>query len=142
MLSLPTTRLTRSGSVAHEVSYRPCSGHKLAEFLRQQGHDVSEISERGSDPGDKIILQWAAEEERIVVTMAKDFAGPIYLEGRMQSGMIRLPDVRSSQRIEIMKELLDAHAGGLAEGRVITVRGGRIRTSHSPNIAPPQRKME
>jgi predicted nuclease of predicted toxin-antitoxin system len=106
-----------------------CAGRKVAEFLRTQGHDVSEISERGADPGDSAILQWAAEEDRILVTMDKDFGKLVYLAKQAHSGIVRLPDVRSSQRLEIMKQLLEFRAVHLNEGAIITVRGDRIRTS-------------
>jgi|WetSurMetagenome_2_1015567.scaffolds.fasta_scaffold38313_4 predicted nuclease of predicted toxin-antitoxin system len=109
-----------------------CVGHKIAEFLKSQGHDVSEISERGADPGDPVILQWAAEEDRILVTMDKDFGKLVYLNRLAHSGIVRLPDVRSSQRMEIMQQLLDFHAAHLSEGAMITIRGGRIRTSFPP----------
>jgi predicted nuclease of predicted toxin-antitoxin system len=49
-----------------------CAGRRLAEWLRGQGHDVLESRERGDDPGDDAILQWAASENRIRVTMDKD----------------------------------------------------------------------
>jgi len=50
-----------------------CAGHRLAEWLRQQGHDVIEGRDRGPDPGDRVLLEWAATEKRILVTMDKDF---------------------------------------------------------------------
>jgi predicted nuclease of predicted toxin-antitoxin system len=114
-----------------------CAGRRIAEFLKQQGHDVSEVAERKSDPGDIAILQWASDENRILVTMDKDFGRLVYLENRTHSGIIRLPDVRSPQRSEIMKRILEAHSINLAEGCMITIRGDRIRISFSEgfNIA-------
>lgn len=50
-----------------------CAGRRLADWLRQQGHDVVESRERGRDPGDRTLLEWAAAEERVLVTMDKDF---------------------------------------------------------------------
>jgi predicted nuclease of predicted toxin-antitoxin system len=106
-----------------------CAGHRIAEFLETQGHDVSELSDRGPDPGDRTVLQWAWEENRVLVTMDKDFGKLVYLEGQTHCGLIRLPDIPPFQRIEIMKQLLKDHAAHLAEGCMLTVRGGRIRTS-------------
>ena len=34
-----------------------CAGHRLADWLRLQGHDVIESQERGPDPGDR--ERWA-----------------------------------------------------------------------------------
>jgi predicted nuclease of predicted toxin-antitoxin system len=48
-----------------------CAGRRLAEWLRGQGHDVLESRERGADPGDDVILEWAVAESRILITMRK-----------------------------------------------------------------------
>ncbi len=34
-----------------------CAGQGLADWLRDQGHDVVESRERGPDPGDRILLE-------------------------------------------------------------------------------------
>ena len=57
-----------------------CAGRRLAEWLRSQGHDVVESRERGPDPGDRILLQWAADEERVLVTIDTDFGELLFLE--------------------------------------------------------------
>ncbi|MGH8521772.1 MAG: DUF5615 family PIN-like protein, partial [Gammaproteobacteria bacterium] len=46
-----------------------CAGHRLSEWLRAQGHDVVESRERGPDPGDRVLLEWARAEDRILVTI-------------------------------------------------------------------------
>jgi predicted nuclease of predicted toxin-antitoxin system len=48
-----------------------CAGHRLAEWLRAQDHDVVESRERGPDPGDRVLLEWAGAEDRILVTMER-----------------------------------------------------------------------
>lgn len=50
----------------------------IVEWLRQQGHDVVESRERGPDPGDRILLAWAASEQRIILTIDKDFGEFIF----------------------------------------------------------------
>jgi len=50
-----------------------CAGTLIAQWLRAQGHDVLESRERGPDPGDHILLAWAAQESRILVTIDTDF---------------------------------------------------------------------
>ena len=52
-----------------------CAGRRLAEWLRTQEHDVVESRERGPDPGDRTLLAWASAEERVLITMDKDFGG-------------------------------------------------------------------
>ena len=109
-----------------------CAGTLIAQWLRSQGHDVVESRERGPDPGDQILLAWAAQESRILVTIDTDFGQLVFLEGLPHSGLVRLPDVRSNERLEIMKELVERFQAELEAGAIITVRGGKIRISQSP----------
>jgi predicted nuclease of predicted toxin-antitoxin system len=111
-----------------------CAGFRLAQWLRDQGHDVVESRERGADPGDRVLLQWAAAEDRILVTMDKDFGELLYLENVPHRGLIRLPDVPANQRIALMERLLVAYGQDLVQRAVITVRGGRVRISRTPQV--------
>jgi predicted nuclease of predicted toxin-antitoxin system len=108
-----------------------CAGRRLADWLRAQGHDVVESRERGRDPGDRALLAWAAQEERIVVTMDKDFGEIVFVEKAPHCGLVRLPDVPADKRILLMEKVLARHARELSEQSIITVRGGRIRVSRS-----------
>lgn len=108
-----------------------CAGRRLAEWLRSEGHDVLESRGRGPDPGDRTLLDWAAAERRILVTMDKDFGEFLFVEGAPHSGLVRLPDVPVEQRIALMKRLLIDHAANLAERAIITIRGGRMRISRT-----------
>ena len=85
-----------------------CAGTLVAEWFRSQGHDVVESRERGPDPGDRILLEWAARESRSLVTIDTDFGQLVFLERMPHSGLIRLPDVPSNQRTQIVEELLSA----------------------------------
>lgn len=50
-----------------------CAGTRLARWLGDAGHDVLESRQRGSGPGDRVLLKWAVDEQRILVTLDKDF---------------------------------------------------------------------
>jgi predicted nuclease of predicted toxin-antitoxin system len=81
-----------------------CAGRLLAEWLRNQGHNVVESRELGPDPGDRVLLDWAAQEARILVTIDTDFGELIYLENVPHAGLIRLPDVPSHERQLILQQ--------------------------------------
>ncbi|MBI3781955.1 MAG: DUF5615 family PIN-like protein [Deltaproteobacteria bacterium] len=106
-----------------------CAGHRLARWLREQGHDVEETRDRGIDPGDVTILQWAVTENRIVVTIDTDFGELVFLRGAAHCGMVRLPDVPAAERIALMRDLVLRYSEELMAKAVITVRGGRIRVT-------------
>lgn len=108
-----------------------CAGHRLAEWLRSQGHDVVESKDLGPDPGDRVLLDWAYESGRVLVTLDKDFGEFLYVELQPHSGLVRLPDLPAQRRIEIMEEILRCHGRELSDRAVITVRGGRIRISRT-----------
>ena len=106
-----------------------CAGRRLADWLRSQGHDVVESRERGRDPGDRKVLQWAAEEARVLVTMDKDFGEFVFVERAAHAGLFRRPDVPAERRIALMERVLADHGTELSAGAVVTVRGGRVRIS-------------
>lgn len=108
-----------------------CAGRRLSEWLRDQGHDVLESRERGTDPGDRVILEWAVTEDRIVVSIDTDFGELIFLDGAPHCGMVRLPDVPADERIRLMNDLLDRYGADLEAKAVVTVRGGRVRVTRS-----------
>lgn len=110
-----------------------CAGHKLAVWLRTQGHDVTEARELGRDPGDRSILQLAASLHGVLVTIDKDFGQFIFLEHAPHCGLVRLPDVPVPERIRSMQQVLQKCEGQDWEHLVVTVRGERIRITRSPS---------
>ena len=56
-----------------------CAGRRIAEWLSSLGHDVIETRSLGQDPGDRVILDWAAGENRILVTIDTDFGKLVYV---------------------------------------------------------------
>ena len=109
-----------------------CAGRRLADWLRNNGHDALEAQTIGPDPGDRALLELAEAEGRILVTIDKDFGELIYLHDVPHAGLIRLPDVRASRRIEIIAELIEQYRSELEERAVITVQGRHVRISRPP----------
>ena len=109
-----------------------CTGRLLADWLRNQGNDVVESRELGPDPGDRALLDWAAKETRILVTIDTDFGELIYVENLSHAGLVRLPDVPARERQLVMQDLLTRYETELQDGAIITVRGGRTRISKGP----------
>ncbi len=61
------------------------------------GHDVVETADYWSDdPGDHIILARAKAEDRVLVTLDKDFGELIFAEDLPHCGVIRLSDVSAN----------------------------------------------
>ena len=109
-----------------------CAGRRLADWLRNNGHDALEAHSFCPDPGDRALLELAESENRVVITIDKDFGELIYLHRVPHAGLIRLPDVRASRRIEIIADIIDHYEQDLAERAIITVQGRNVRVSR-PN---------
>lgn len=110
-----------------------CAGHRLAKWLRDQGHDVVEARELGVDPGDQALLERAAADGRILVTIDTDFGELVYVRKVPHAGLVRLPDVPAERRIALIAEVLDRYLQALEIQAVVTVRDRRIRISHPPS---------
>ncbi|MCC6473618.1 MAG: DUF5615 family PIN-like protein [Burkholderiales bacterium] len=109
-----------------------CAGVTLAKWLRDKGHDVEDASQWLQDPGDAAILERAADEDRILVTIDTDLDLLIFVDERPHRGLVRLPDCPAGERIAILSDLLARHEADLAAGAVITVSAGRVRISRPP----------
>jgi predicted nuclease of predicted toxin-antitoxin system len=68
-------------------------------------------------------------EQRVLISMDKDFGGLVFLLHERHRGLIRLPDVPARARIELVRQILEHHAKDLEDGAIVTVRGSRIRVS-------------
>ncbi len=102
-------------------------GREIAEWLLEQGHDVSEV--RLIDPtlGDLAILRLARAQNRIVITTDKDFGELAVRQGEAHCGIVRLPDVRMSERKAMLSTLISHYREALEKGAIITLTGTRIR---------------
>lgn len=109
-----------------------CAGRTIADWLRAAGHDVVETRERGPDPGDLTVLEWAYAENRILITIDTDFGQLVFLGRVPHHGLIRLPDVPAIQRINLLDELFDRFRAEIEGGAVVTISGGRIRITRAP----------
>ena len=110
-----------------------CVGRRLAQWLRENGHDVLEADMLGPDPGDMALLELAASSDRILITIDTDFGELIFRRGQSHAGLVRIPDVPAEQRIEMLDAVIHRYRPALEERAVITIRGGRIRISRPPS---------
>jgi predicted nuclease of predicted toxin-antitoxin system len=106
-----------------------CAGARLARGLRSIGHDVLDASTWETDPGDADILARAVVEDRVLVTIDKDFGLLVFAEDRPHRGIVRMPDCPAAERLRILIDLIERHRDDLEARAMITVRDGRVRIS-------------
>jgi predicted nuclease of predicted toxin-antitoxin system len=102
-----------------------CGGAKAQ--LAATGHDVVWAGDKSQDPGDQVLLQQAAGEKRVLVTLDKDFGELAVFHNIVHAGIIRLAGFRSVQQAGVSERILAAYGKELAAGALITVEPGRVR---------------
>jgi len=95
--------------------------------LRAEGHDVTWAGEWPEDPGDDEILERAHREERVLVTLDKDFGELAIFHGLPHSGIIRLVNLRARQQASVCLRVIDLHGEDLKAGAIITAESNRLR---------------
>lgn len=105
-----------------------CAGPKVADWLRQQGHEVFSVFDEVRGIDDDFILDKAYSENRILITADKDFGEMVYRERHPHRGIIfiRLEDQRAIAKITVLKSLLENYADQLAD-RFVVVTESQVR---------------
>jgi predicted nuclease of predicted toxin-antitoxin system len=95
--------------------------------LAAAGHDVIWAGNWPSDPGDEEILDQATAENRVLVTLDKDFGELAVRQGRTHCGIVRLVNLASREQSVVCGQILKAHEENLSRGAIITAERGRLR---------------
>jgi predicted nuclease of predicted toxin-antitoxin system len=103
-------------------------GAAVEKVLRELGHDV--VSVRDLDPrmDDRKIVARAADEERLVVTMDKDFGELVFREGTRHAGvlLLRLDEATGHKKANVIRYLFEKHADHLSD-HFSVYQSGRLR---------------
>ena len=113
------------------------AGHSLATWLIEQGNDVFPAQALGPNAADALILAYAVQEQRIVITIDTDFGELIYRDGHPHAGLIRLPDLKRDQRQDLLARLLAENPTAIQRRAIITCRRHGTSIVHEPPPAPP-----
>lgn len=98
-----------------------CTGPKVAQWLREQGHEVFSVFDEARGITDETIIEKAFVEHWILITNDKDFGEKVYREQHHHRGIIfmRLEDERAPNKIELLRRLLEGYAERLADQFVV-----------------------
>ena len=107
-----------------------CAGPSVAAWLTLLGHDVYSVFDETPGMADEDVLAKAASEERILITIDKDFGEMIFRERREHKGVIllRLSDERSFNKIAVLQEVLENYSERIP-GQFVTATENKIRFS-------------
>ena len=91
------------------------------------GHDVTWAGDRPDDPGDEALLSAANAEERVLVTLDKDFGELAVVRGQPHRGIIRLVGISARRQARTCQDVLMRYGNDLQEGALITAEPSRFR---------------
>ena len=87
-------------------------GKSIEDFLTEHLYDIKSV--RSIDPKmpDQNILKLASKEERIIITMDKDFGELVYQSKMNHSGIIllRLEDATAEEKLKVIMEILNNYS--------------------------------
>ena len=83
-------------------------GKKVEEFLYNLNYDTRAIREINPRMTDDKIIDIAAKENRMIITMDKDFGELVYNSGLTHSGvlLLRTENCSSEEKVKILSEIL------------------------------------
>ena len=95
--------------------------------LQATGHDVLWTGDLTQDPGDEDILAQAHREQRVLITLDKDFGELAIRRSLPHCGIVRLVNFSARQQGAVCQQVLARYGDELARGAIVTVEAGRVR---------------
>jgi predicted nuclease of predicted toxin-antitoxin system len=95
--------------------------------LRDAGHEVVWTGDWSRDPGDEEILRLAHAENRVLVTLDKDFGELAIVHERPHAGIVRLVGLSAKEQGAACVQILARYGDELTHGAIVTVERGQVR---------------
>ena len=108
-----------------------CVWGKTKERLADEGHSVIWAGDWAEDPGDLEIMSRAYREDRVLVTLDKDFGELAIVRKIPHSGIVRMVNISAMKQADICHSVITQHQDLLQKGAIITVEPNRIRIRSS-----------
>lgn len=105
-----------------------CVGHKVENVLKELFSDVKSMWEVDPKAADITIMELAIMEERIIVTMDKDF-GELVFNGRIKHTgvlLLRLDYANGEEKAIIVRKILETHLTDL-KNNFCVYQNGKLR---------------
>ena len=99
----------------------------LQASLTDLGHDVLSAGDKHASASDEVLLALAYEERRVLVTEDKDFGELVFMRRLSHPCIVRLVELRVTEKVEAMRDLIERHGDAMREGAIIVVTRTRVR---------------
>jgi predicted nuclease of predicted toxin-antitoxin system len=103
-------------------------GNKVWQYLTNEGYDAKLITLIDPNMADSDILAIAENEERMVITIDKDFGELVYHSSKAHKGvlLLRLEDANGDEKVEAMKFIIENFKDKIV-GKFCVFKSGRLR---------------
>jgi predicted nuclease of predicted toxin-antitoxin system len=102
--------------------------------LTAAGHDVRWVGSSLPDPGDAAIIRLAFSQDRVLITLDKDFGELAIVDGHPHRGIVRLVDIPGRQQGTYCVRLLATYGDELLLGAILTAIASRVRIRNATAI--------
>jgi predicted nuclease of predicted toxin-antitoxin system len=87
-------------------------GKGIERYLREEGYDTKAVRDIDPRMEDEEIVRTAVSENRIVVTMDKDFGELVYHCSMEHTGvlLLRLEDATGSEKLQVFKYIMENYS--------------------------------
>ncbi len=98
-----------------------CTGTRVAQYLREQGHEVFSVYEEARGMDDDGIIEKAFAGNWILITNDRDFGEKVYREKQPHRGIVfmRLEDERAANKIKVLRRFLENYADRLSNQFIV-----------------------
>ncbi len=103
------------------------ASRSLCAMLTELGHDVLSALEKAPRATDEALLALAWQEQRVLITEDKDFGELVFVRRLPHPCIIRFVEMRVTEKVAAMLELLEHHPDAMLEGTLIVVTQNRVR---------------
>lgn len=108
-----------------------CVWGGAVQQLANAGHDVVYAGHWAEDPGDADILARAHAENRVLVTLDKDFGELAIVRAQPHAGIVRLVGIPAARQATVCAAVLERYQDLLTAGSIVTVEQTRVRVRTS-----------
>lgn len=104
-----------------------CVWGGVREPLLLAGYDVVWVPDEGPDPSDEEVLAHPYREQRVLVSLDKDFGELAIFRNLPHCGIVRLVDLSVTQQAAAIAASVEKYGEDLATGGILTVELKRVR---------------
>jgi predicted nuclease of predicted toxin-antitoxin system len=103
-------------------------GKIVETWLIENGYDLKAVRDINPRMTDQDILKLAAQEQRVVITMDKDFGELVYRARQPHAGvlLLRLETAGGEEKRQVIEQIMTHHANEI-DGKFSVYQNGRLR---------------